>query len=157
MKRLALNAAFFITVPGPKMIWQFGEVGYDISINDPDRTAAKPAHWEYYDNEARKALFEAYSELIAFRKENPSFFDADAQFSWKVTPTYWNNRYIHCVDASGNAFAVVGNFDIKDAEVTVPLPAEGDWREYNGEPVETAGASVTLNLAAAEYKLLVNF
>lgn len=157
MKRLALNAAFFITVPGPKMIWQFGEVGYDISINDPDRTAAKPAHWEYYDVQARKALFEAYSELIAFRKENPGFFDSDAQFSWKVTSSYWKNRYIHCVDAEGNAFAVVGNFDIKAADVTVPLPVEGQWREYNGDAVETTGASVTLNLDAAEYKLLVNF
>ena len=35
MKRLALNAAFFFTVPGPKMIWQFGELGYDYSINYP--------------------------------------------------------------------------------------------------------------------------
>jgi 1,4-alpha-glucan branching enzyme len=29
MSQLATNAAFFFTVPGPKMIWQFGELGYD--------------------------------------------------------------------------------------------------------------------------------
>ena len=33
MKQLGTNAAFFLTVPGPKMIWQFGELGYDYSIN----------------------------------------------------------------------------------------------------------------------------
>ena len=157
MKRLALNAAFFFTVPGPKMVWQFGEVGYDISINDPDRTAAKPAHWEYYDDPARKALFEAYSELIAFRKDNPRFFDSDATFTWRVTATNWNNRYIHCVDAEGKAFVVVGNFDIKAADVTVPLPVEGEWKEYDGEAVATNGANVSLSLEAAEYKVLVNF
>jgi hypothetical protein len=157
MKRLALNAAFFLTVPGPKMIWQFGEVGYDVSINDPDRTAAKPAHWEYYDDSARKILFEAYSELIAFRKAYPRFFDEDAIFSWKVTSNYWNNRYIHCVDADGNAFVVVGNFDIKAAEVKVPLPVEGNWKEYGGEAVVTDGAEISLDLEAAEFKLLVNF
>ena len=157
MKRLALNAAFFLTVPGPKMIWQFGEVGYDISINDPDRTAAKPAHWEYYDEPARKALFDAYSGLIAFRKSNPRFFDSDATFKWRVTSTNWNNRYIHCVDADGKAFVVVGNFDIRASEVTVPLPVEGDWKEYGGDTVPTQGAEVSLNLDAAEYKLLVNF
>ena len=157
MKRLALNAAFFLTVPGPKMIWQFGETGYDISINDPERTAAKPAHWEYIDVPARKMLYDTYRGLIAFRKAHPRFFDEDADFSWKVSPGFWNNRYIHCVDADGNAFVVVGNFDVKAAEVTVPLPVEGAWKEYGGEPVVTDGAQVTLDLDTAEYKLLVNF
>ncbi|NMJ87845.1 MAG: hypothetical protein EX285_08440, partial [Thaumarchaeota archaeon] len=27
MQRLKLNAAFFFMVPGPKMLWQFGEFG----------------------------------------------------------------------------------------------------------------------------------
>ncbi|KAA6301353.1 MAG: hypothetical protein EZS26_002550, partial [Candidatus Ordinivivax streblomastigis] len=38
MKQLAVNTAFFLTVPGPKMIWQFGELGYDISIEQDGRT-----------------------------------------------------------------------------------------------------------------------
>ena len=139
------------------MVWQFGEVGYDISINDPDRTAAKPAHWEYYEDPARKKLFDAYSALISFRKENPRFFDNDATFTWRVTASNWKNRYIWCVDADGQAFVVVGNFDINAADVTIPLPDEGDWKEYNGEVVATNGTEVTLRLEPAEYKLLVNF
>ena len=162
MKRLALNAAFFLTVPGPKMIWQFGELGYDLSINYPsgtedDRTNKKPARWEYYDEPARKALYDAYAELISFRKANPRFFDSDATFSWKVNASYWKNRYIHCTDADGKAFAVVGNFDINAAEVTVPLPAQGNWKEYNGEGAWENVSEVTLNLESAEYKILVNF
>lgn len=31
MSQLAVNAAFCFTVPGPKMIWQFGELGYDVT------------------------------------------------------------------------------------------------------------------------------
>ena len=31
-------AAFFFTVPGPKLMWQFGELGYDYSINFPSYT-----------------------------------------------------------------------------------------------------------------------
>lgn len=157
MDRLALNAAFCLTVPGPKMIWQFGEVGYDISINDPGRTDAKPARWEYYDDPDRKRLFNAYSELLAFRKENPRFFDSDATFTWKVNSSYWNNRYIHCTDADGKSFVVAGNFDVKAAEVTIPLPSEGTWKVYAGDNVTTNGAEVTLNLDSAEYVILVNF
>ena len=33
MKQLGTNAAFFLTVPGPKMIWQFGELGYGLFHN----------------------------------------------------------------------------------------------------------------------------
>jgi len=157
MKRLALNAAFFFTVPGPKMIWQFGELGYDISINDPGRTDKKPAHWEYFDVPERKALYDAYSELISFRKDNPRFFDSDATFSWKVSSSYWKNRYIHCTDAEGNAFVVVGNFDVNDANVTIPMPKAGNWRDYFGTETYSNVSEVKLDLKPAEYKILVNF
>ncbi len=42
LDRLKLAAAFFFTVPGPKMIWQFGEFGYDVDINENGRTGIKP-------------------------------------------------------------------------------------------------------------------
>ena len=158
MKRLALNAAFFFTVPGSKMIWQFGELGYDVSINDPGRTDRKPTRWEYFDDSARKGLYDAYSSLISFRKKNPRFFDEDATFTWAVTKANWSNRYIHCVDADGKAFVVVGNFDIKAAkDVTIPLPVEGRWKDYFTGQTYDASSSLTLDLDSAEYKLLVNF
>ena len=162
MKRLALNAAFFLTVPGPKMIWQFGELGYDLSINYPsdteaDRTSRKPAKWEYLDEPARKGLYDAYSKLLAFRRTYPRFFDSDAKFTWKVTSSYWNNRYIHCTDAEGNAFVVVGNFDIKSADVTVPLPSHGNWKEYDGTRSWKDVSQISIPLESAEYKILVNF
>ena len=31
LKRMELNAAFLLTIPGPKMIYEFGELGYDYS------------------------------------------------------------------------------------------------------------------------------
>ncbi len=33
LDRIELNSVFFLPLPGPKMIWQFGERGYDLSIN----------------------------------------------------------------------------------------------------------------------------
>ncbi|HEX3010044.1 MAG TPA: alpha-amylase family glycosyl hydrolase, partial [Bacteroidales bacterium] len=38
LRRAGMSAAFLLSIPGPKMIWQFGELGYDISINYIDRT-----------------------------------------------------------------------------------------------------------------------
>ena len=45
MKQLATSTAFFLTVPGPKMIWQFGELGYDIAIDENGSTGKKPLKW----------------------------------------------------------------------------------------------------------------
>ena len=54
---LNLNAAFLLTIPGPKMIWQFGELGYDYSINtctngtvnNNCRLDEKPIRWDYHE------------------------------------------------------------------------------------------------------------
>ena len=48
MRRAGASTAFFLTVPGPKMIWQFGEIGYDYSIDYNDRTGEKPAVTDKY-------------------------------------------------------------------------------------------------------------
>ena len=76
LKRMELNAAFFFTVPGPKMIYEFDELGYDFSINycadgtinSNCRTDAKPLHWEYLQNANRNNLYHIYSALIRLRQ-----------------------------------------------------------------------------------------
>ena len=83
-KRLATNAAFFLTVPGPKMIWQFGELGYDFSINNNTdgseyddkafRTAPKPIRWDYFEDADRKKLYETYAALLDLRHSYPELF-----------------------------------------------------------------------------------
>ncbi len=55
---------FFITIPGPKMIWQFGELGYDYSIDYNGRLGEKPVKWDYYTNPYRKYLYDMISALI---------------------------------------------------------------------------------------------
>ncbi len=42
LNRIKLAAAFYFTIPGPKMIWQFGELGYDYSIFYDPATGTVP-------------------------------------------------------------------------------------------------------------------
>lgn len=162
MKRLALNAAFFLTVPGPKMIWQFSELGYDYSINYPsgtenDRTGKKPVKWEYFQDTDRKMLYDTYASLIAFRRSNPSFFDSDAVFAWKVGASDWSMRYIHCTDRNGKSFVVVGNFSTEQASVTCPMPSRGNWRSLDGQTEYQGVTEIALDLQAAEYRIFINY
>lgn len=152
MRRAGACAAFCFTVPGPKMIWQFGELGYDESIEVGGRTGRKPLHWEYYDVPARKALYDTYAGLLRFRKENPRFFDKNASFSWTSSGTI---KTIKCT-ADGKSFFVVGNFAKGIQTASVTLPSAGTWTNWFDSSEKFTGASQTFKLKAGEFKLLVN-
>ena len=108
MRRLSSNAAFMILVPGPKMIWQFGEMGYDISGGNGDVDMKAP-HWEYLDNTYRKGLHDCYAELLHFRTDNPDLFSSSAEFYWSVNG--WDNgRFITARNkATGKELVVAYN------------------------------------------------
>lgn len=159
MQRAALNAAFFLTVPGPKMIWQFGEMGYDISIEHNGRTGEKPLHWEYLDNQYRAALHSTYRRLLEFRRGNPEFFDGTASFSWNVGASAWAaGRSITCTSGE-KSFAVIGNFDMTAHEITAELPEGGQWKDImNPEnTIQVSGNSVTMELPAGGFCMMANF
>ena len=147
MRRAGASAAFFLTVPGPKMIWQFGEIGYDYTIEYNGRTGEKPVVTdEYMADPARKALYDTYAALLKFRRENPRFFDKDAKFEW--TPSGSVKKITCSVD--GKTFHVIGNFGKTNATVNIP---EGQWKDYMND--NTSFASGTVTLKEGEFKLLV--
>jgi len=55
------------------MMWQFGERGYDVSIDDPCRLCEKPPHWEYMEDQDRVKLYKVYQALIKLRKSTRCF------------------------------------------------------------------------------------
>ena len=127
MQRLGLNAAFSMLIPGPKMIWQFGELGYDISIEEGGRTSAKPIHWEYYDDASRKGLYDTYAKLLEFRFSHPSLFASSATFTIEAG-SGWTQRALYCTNG-GDGFVLVGNFDTKNSDLTAWPPFGGKWRD----------------------------
>ena len=163
MKREALNAAFFFTVPGPKMIWQFEELGYDISIEENGRTGKKPMHWDYLEDADRKTLHDTYASLMEFRKENPRFFSSDADFTWYVSDGNWDDGRFVYGSVDGKSFAVIGNFSLTKKDITAWLPKSGTWKDYPAFGSGTYNVtkdtdghnSLTVNLAPGEFKLII--
>lgn len=144
MDQLEVNAAFFLTVPGPKMVWQFGEMGYDVSIEENGRTGRKPLHWEYLEDADRKSVHDTYVHLAELRNAAPELFDATGPFTWKVAVTNWaNGRILYSESVTGKKLMVMGNFT--NAAINVSLPAEGgDWTNYMTGETETLTGSVSL-------------
>ena len=80
MGELGNNAALFLTVPGPKMIWEFEELGYDISIMDGGRMGHKAPGWDMLNDTDRAQLYHTYCRLMALRNANEDLFDMSFQF-----------------------------------------------------------------------------
>ncbi|MDR0983088.1 MAG: alpha-amylase [Culturomica sp.] len=159
MKQLQVNAAFFFTVAGPKMLWQFGELGYDVSIDENGRTGKKPLHWEYYDVPERRALHDTYAKLIKLRFDHPELFASSVVMSWQVAITDWTGgRFITLQSADGKKVVVAGNFTNENRSINVPFPTTGIWTEYmSNTTLDVNGVSQTISIPANEFRLYTSF
>ncbi|MDR3119418.1 MAG: alpha-amylase [Mediterranea sp.] len=159
MKQLQANASLFFTVPGPKMIWQFGELGYDTSIEENGRTGKKPVRWEYYEDPHRRGLYNTYCQLIKLRTAVPQLFDAGSTLVWKVTANDWDNgRTLSLKTHDGKALVALANFTNAEITCTPTFPATGTWYNFIDQStlyVETAGQ--TIKIPANSYLLYTNF
>ena len=152
MQRASLDAMFFLTIPGPKMIWQFGELGYDISIDFNGRTGEKPIKWDYMQENDRYNTYLVYSALNKLRSEESACFqtaDFDLNLSGKI-------KTIVLRDTSMNA-VVVGNFDVEYDTLTMFFPHSGMWYDYlSGQEIEVKNNKFLFYLRAGEYHLLID-
>lgn len=156
LKRIELNSLFHFLIPGPKMIWQFGERGYDQSINrcedgtiSPDcRLAPKPPYWQYLDNPDRLALFKVIAKLNGL-KQTYAEFSSQNFTSDLVGAVKWY-KYI-----SGEDHALaVGNFDIEQKTASVTFPKTGKWYEFfSRDSVQISSTSQSFPLAPGAYRL----
>lgn len=153
LKRMELAAAFFFTIPGPKMIWQFGERGYDLSINYPsntdnDRLSNKPPLWDYMNNPNRKNLYQAYAKLIKLRIAQPVFETTD--FTYNLAGSV---KTISLNDPALKVI-VVGNFDVATQSSSVNFPNTGKWYDYmKNDSIIVNNVNYSVSLAAGEYHL----
>lgn len=162
LKRMELAAAFGMMIPGPRMIWQFGELGYDYSINHcPDgtvnnncRTFNKPIRWDYKNVPARQALFNVYSKLNQLR-QHPLFKN-----------NFYSNRIVHSLNGpfkwmqlttDTSNIVVLGNFDVAASQATITFPNSGTWYDHiTGATFTATGSGQSILLQPGEYKVYIN-
>lgn len=151
--RQMLTAAFFFTVPGPKMIWQFGELGYDYSINWPCGTEncrldPKPARWDYYDVPVRRKLYKVYSELIKLKKNYDAFNTNDFELSLANTM-----KRIKLTHPEMNV-VIVGNFDVVQGGITPAFHSTGKWYDFFGaDSINVTDVNSQIQLQPGEFKI----
>jgi 1,4-alpha-glucan branching enzyme len=152
LNRMKLVAAFFFTIPGPKMFWQFGELGYDVSIDDPCRVCEKPILWNYQNNVNRSRLYKVYQALINMRKENPVFHSADTDVSLSVGSSTGKKR-ISLSHSEMNAI-IIGNFGVTNQSINPQFYYTGMWYDYfSGDSMDVQNINEQILLAPGEFHI----
>jgi len=148
LARIELAANFFIPVPGPKMIWQFGELGYDYSINYNGRLGKKPVKWEYYDQEERKDVYNVFSALNRLKQQQPAF--SSSNFFFRNSSGAVKELIIEHSDMD---VYIIGNFGVNQKTMTPEFTQSGDWYElYTSDSINTSNVD-DFKLDAGEYRL----
>jgi|GEM_PF-259515 len=173
--RVKAAAAMATLSAGPKMIWQFGEMGFDFSINsNGGRTSSKPFPWvapQNYDTQPdRVKLRKAYGEIIKLKTTYNTFKSSDSfletaqggnQFFKQLKQTY---QPYTTTPASGNEMnvVVIANFDVVAQNVTADFHHTGTWYDFFSGSIDapysvTNGTSKSINLKAGEFRIFTNF
>lgn len=171
ISRIRAANTIFYTIPGPKMLWQFGELGYDYSINHcPDgsnsgdcRVAAKPVHWDYQDEGMRDYLFRHTADIIKLRSTYPLFTSGTATFGGSNTLTkQLTVKSSPYTDTPGNTdqmnAQIVTNFDLSQKTIQVNFPHTGTWYSYygQGEAINVTTTPFNITLPAGGYALFTD-
>lgn len=144
-----LCAAFFFTLPGPKMLWQFGEMGYDYTLHyNNDKLGPKPIRWDFLDNPNRQRLFQVYATLAHLKQSHPVFNTTD--FSFDVADTL---KTIHLRGEEMDV-TVIGNFDTYPKAIDPSFTRTGTWYDYfSGDSLVVSDVQMPIDLDKSEYRI----
>lgn len=176
LKRVPLNIAFVSLIPGPKMIWQFGELGYDYSINtcsdgktikNECRVAEKPIPFKlgWQNDPDRMDAYAKSAKVINLRTKYPEFFDVTNVTTSKCAVTNWLSprrldiRYEDPETEAKSAHVIVlGNFDADNYVTTNGgFSRTGVWYDYmTGEQFDVKRVDKTITLAPGELRILTS-
>ena len=157
LSRTEAASTIFYSIPGPKMSWQFGEMGYDYSINyciqdgsidDGCRTGPKPIRWDYLQNDAREHLLETTRQLAYMRRA----YDVFHTNNFVVETSGIGKK----VQLFGDDFDVVAlaNLGMSATQISQAFPSTGEWYDiFTGETVTVITPNQLTNLEAGEYHL----
>ncbi len=156
LERDEAAAVILMSPPGPKMVWQFGERGYDISINDAStggRLGDKPPHWEYMADANRHHLYQVYSRMIRMKIKNSAF--TATSFTYNLSGAV---KFIQLLDPAGsNNVEAVANFDVVPSTVALNFPSTGNWYDnFSGNTINVTALPYSMTLQPGEYHLFSN-
>ena len=156
LARQELATVFLYGIPGPRMLWQFGELGYDFSINtctdgtvNGCRLANKPIRWDYRSQAARQKLYDITRIMLELRRDYPVFHTTD--FRTDLAAPFLKSAVLRHPDFE---VALAGNFGVTTAPISISMPGVSKLYEYfTGDSISLSGGSFSLSYLPGQYRL----
>lgn len=157
LERMAAAAAIFYTIPGSKMMWQFGDLGYEFSINrcvngtisNDCRLDPKPIRWDYLEDYYRRRLHEITADIIYLKTNYPTFSTED--FDFNDANLYIKTIHFNHPDMDAVTLA---NFRVTASDINPKFQYTGTWYEYfTGDSVIVTDTQDKLPFAPGEYRI----
>lgn len=163
LERQKAIGATSLLIPGPKMFWEFAEIGYPFGVNycengtynNDCRTNPKPIPSElgYFTDPARMAIYNTWAQLNNLKRSNAVFHtNTFTVSSGTLAPRIdiWNNNLS---ESELKAVVVLANFGTVAQTVNTNFSIPGNW--YNLMDNTTIN-SATVTLAAGEFRVFGN-
>ncbi len=176
LERVAAANAILMAVPGPKMLWQFGELGYDYSINYCDfdgsisegcRTGNKPVPVDYFAQTPRKRLYYQMAEIHKLKTEHGLFSASridnigGSQLGndlAKLVKLTANNYTDNPTTAEQSNALVLANMDVNPRTFTPGFHHTGTWyNHYSNSSFEVSDVNMTVTLEPGEFAVFTDF
>jgi glycosidase len=175
LKRKASIAAISTTIPGPKMIWQFAELGWDSSIytcsdgtvNDESNTKTGDCklvtkhvnQWtqNWMGVPERKALYDTHARINELKIKEPVFNGTVTLNSGTFTPSiYISDNTITDPNTIKNV-VILSNFSTTSQNITGNFPYAGTW--YNlmdDSPLEVVTTTDKITIESGGFRMYGN-
>lgn len=173
LERMKTFGATFFTIPGPKMIWQFGELGYEFSINRcPDgsinsgcRTDEKPVAFTlgYDTNANRKAIYDTWAKIINIRNANQVFksktYSVESNNLTNDPDGLITRIYVYDTTATGiKNIVVLANYNTSAKDVVPYFPYTGQWQNLMDNTIlNVASTTAPITLQPGEFRIFGNY
>ncbi|MGC1632700.1 MAG: alpha-amylase family glycosyl hydrolase [Gelidibacter sp.] len=172
LSRMSALGAVTLTVPGPKMIWHFGELGMqnsiftcnDGSVNLPDggdgdcKLDTKPQpQWiqNWTGNTHRNKIYNDWARMIALKTSEPVFKGDYTMTTNNLTPS------IAIFDtnlpaSSLHRVIVLANFDVTSKTMSTTIPPGQTWYDLMDATGNTTYNMATVNIPAGQFRIFGN-
>jgi glycosidase len=178
LSRMSALGAVTLTIPGPKMVWHFAELGMENSIwtcsngvvnsdydgnNDGDcKLDTKPQpQWvnNWLGDANRSQIYNDWARLNALKINEPVFEGSYNITSGTQTPRI--SIYTGSENASGTELKnviVIANFSVTAQNVSPSFPYAGDWYDLMDNSGSTIidGSTTLINLGPGEFRVYGN-
>ena len=171
LSRMSAIGAISLTIPGPKMIWHFSDLGMENSlftcsdgtVNEPDcKLDTKPQpQWvdNWLENVNRREVYDNWARIIDLKINEDVFEGHYSISSGSLTPVIyiWDDG----IDSSLlKNVVIVSNFDVVEQTITPYFPYTGTWfdlMDENGESsINVNSTSDQITLQPGEFKIFGN-